>query len=77
MEIEENNKFNYMMLDRLRTDCNYFLGNGNRHEKHLWADSVQSHIEEMKRIHNAFNEDEKPEWLSYSDILAYEKEMSK
>lgn len=24
------NKFNYMMLDRLRSDCDYYLGYGNR-----------------------------------------------
>ena len=36
--------FRYMMLDRLRVDCEYFLGNGNRNEKHLWAGDVERHI---------------------------------
>lgn len=29
----------YMFLDRMRNDCNYFLGNGNGYEGHLWAGS--------------------------------------
>ena len=28
----ENNKFNYMMLDRLRCDCDYYLNYGGRDE---------------------------------------------
>lgn len=30
----------YVLLDRLRADCEYFLGAGGRSEKHLWAGSV-------------------------------------
>lgn len=33
---DECNGWNYMMLDRLRADCEYFLGAGNRAEKHLY-----------------------------------------
>lgn len=34
----------YVLLDRLRTDCDYFLGAGGRSEKHLWAGNVHAQI---------------------------------
>lgn len=73
---EENNtnlEYNYMLLDRLRSDCEYFLGNGNRNEKHLWAGSVDAQINEMKKIWNSLKE--KPEWITIEDINNYEKKM--
>lgn len=38
-------KYRYMLLDRMRTDCAYYLGNGNRQVKHLWAGNVEEQIE--------------------------------
>lgn len=73
---EENNtdlEYRYMLLDRLRSDCEYFLGNGNRNEKHLWAGSVDAQINEMKKIWNSLKE--KPEWITIEDINNYEKKM--
>lgn len=69
-----DNSFNYMMLDRLRSDNDYYLGHGNRSEKNLWAGSVDAQIKEMKRIWNNFIV--KPEWLSMEDILEYERKMN-
>ena len=69
-----DSRFNYMMLGRLLEDCKYYLGYGNRCEKHLWAGNVKEHIAEMKRIWNEL--EEKPEWLSFEDILELEKKMS-
>lgn len=34
----------YQMLDRMRQDCEYFLGCGNRVTKYLWAGNVADHI---------------------------------
>lgn len=67
--------FRYMLLDRLRTDCEYYLGNGNRFRGNLWANSEKEHIEYMKALWNSFPEDGKPEWLSFEKILEYEKQM--
>lgn len=69
-------KFNYMMLSRLKQDCDYYLGNGNRNPKHLWGDNEEDHINEMKKLHNSFDENKKPEWLTMDDILAYEDKMT-
>jgi hypothetical protein len=71
----EVNTFNYRMLDRLRSDNDYYLGNGNRYEKHLWAGNVDGQIAEMKKLWNQLPENKKPEWLSMEDIENYEKEM--
>ena len=72
-EMNEDNKFDYMMLDRLRQDCEYFLGNGNGSERNLWAGNVEDQIAEMRKIYDKLPE--KPEWLSLEDIDKYEKDM--
>jgi hypothetical protein len=69
------NSFNYMMLDRMRSDCDYYLGYGNRNKTRLCHDDEQKHIDEMKKLYNSFPEDKKPEWLTYEQILEYEKLM--
>lgn len=69
-------RFHYMMLDRLRSDCEYYLGNGNRFAGHLWvSNDEKGHIELMKALWNSFPADGKPEWLTYEKILDYEKQM--
>lgn len=65
--------FEYMMLARLKQDCEYFLGFGCGHEKHLWALNVSDHISEMKMLWNRVND--KPNWLDFDDIENYEKKM--
>jgi hypothetical protein len=65
--------FEYRLLGRLQSDNDYFLGNGNRSERHLWAGSIDAQIKEMKRLWNMLPK--KPEWLSMEDILEYEKKM--
>lgn len=72
--VKQPNKFKYQMLDRLKSDCEYFLGNGNRNEKDLWADNVEEQIAIMKALWNSL--EEKPEWLSMEDIENYEREMT-
>lgn len=75
--VGKDKRFKYMMLDRLRADCNYFLGYGNRYEYSLWAKDRFLHIELMKAMHNSFSDQEKPEWLTYEQILEFEKQMCK
>lgn len=73
--LSEDMKFRYSMLGRLKADCDYFLGCGNRYEGHLWAGSVEKQIKEMRERWNSFEEDEKPEWLTMEQINEYEKRM--
>lgn len=74
--VEPGNEFEYMLLGRLKADCEYYLGNGNGHKKHLWADDEAEQIKEMKRLWNNLPEKEKPDWLSMEDILNYEHKMT-
>lgn len=71
----KDSKFKYMLLDRLKQDCEYFLGNGNGAEKHLWAGNIDDQIKLMKDLYNSFSDNQKPEWISIEDIENYEEEM--
>lgn len=63
----------YAMLDRMKSDCEYYLGYGNRSSKYLWGKEPKQHIEIMKAIYNRL--DPKPEWLTIDKINEYEKNM--
>jgi len=73
--IESPNKIDYMILSRLQGDCEYYLNYGNRYKGHLYYKDEQKHIIEMKVLWNDFPHDKKPEWLTYDQILNYEKLM--
>ena len=72
---ENTRKADYMMLDRLRTDCEYFLGNGNGFLGSLYYKDIDEHIKEMKKIYESFTAQEKPEWISLKDIDNYKEKM--
>lgn len=65
----------YMMLSRLKSDCEYYLNYGNRTKKHLYYLDEKEHIKQMKQLYNLLPE--KPQWLTYEQILEYEKLMLK
>ena len=67
--------FRYMLLSRMQSDCAYYLGNGRIYGPHLWAGNEKDQIEYMKILWNSFPDDQKPEWLSFEDILAYERRL--
>ena len=64
----------YVLLDRLHADCDYFLGAGGRSEKHLWAGSVYAQIKKMRELYDALPE--KPEWLTTEAIDRYAAQMA-
>ena len=64
----------YVLLDRLRADCDYFLGAGGRSEKHLWAGNVHAQIKKMRELYDALPE--KPEWLTVEAIDRYAAQMA-
>lgn len=66
----------YNMLSRLQSDCDYFLGHGNRHTGALWAGDVAGQIAEMRKLWNSLPSDGKPEWLTWEQIDAYEAQMT-
>lgn len=70
-----DDRFRYMMLDRLRSDCNYYLNYGNRSANALWAKDEQDHIDTMKKLWKSFAEEDQPQFISWQDILDFEEAM--
>lgn len=73
--LNHDEKFRYQLLFRMKSDCDYYLGPGGRCAKHLWAGDEVKQIAYMKALWNSFCEEGKPAWLSYNDILDYEKKI--
>ena len=64
----------YVLLDRLRADCDYFLGAGGRSEKHLWAGNVHAQVKKIRELYDTLPE--KPEWLTTEAIDRYAAQMA-
>jgi len=75
--LSRDEKFRYQMLGRMRSDCDYYLGNGQIYGNHLWAGNEVDQIDYMKCLWSSFAEDKKPEWLTWEQILQYERDMLK
>ena len=67
--------FRYQMLSRLKSDCDYYLGNGNRNKRVLWAGNETEQIIVMKQLWTSFSHTEKPEFLTWNEILEYENKI--
>lgn len=72
--LQRDDVFRYKLLGRLQSDCEYNLNYGNRNIGRLWAGSVNLQIKLMVELYDSF--DEKPEWLTMDEIIAYGKEMA-
>ena len=72
---EPADSYKYMLLDRLRTDCDYFLGYGGRNAAGLWSHSVGTHINCMLMIYDSFPDADRPEWITREQILEYGQRM--
>lgn len=73
--LKHDEGFRYRLLSRMKSDCKYYLGNGNRYAGHLWAKDEFEQIAYMKALWNSFGENDKPEWLTFEQILEYEKQI--
>lgn len=67
-------KFRYMLLDRLKQDCKYYLQNGES-PMCLWADTREEEIRTMIDIWNSFPDDDKPLWLTMDQIKEFAQKM--
>ncbi|HEL1037684.1 TPA: hypothetical protein TVE81_001730 [Streptococcus equi subsp. zooepidemicus] len=82
MTVSSDSSHNYRLLSRLQLDCEYYLGACVENQvdmataqKHLWAGTIEGQIDKMRELYKSLPENEKPEWLSLSDINQYEKKM--
>lgn len=64
-------KFRYMLLNRMQSDCEYYLDYGNRNPGALWAKNEENHIKNMISLYNSFPDDDKPMWLSPEQLNDY------
>lgn len=64
---------NYMLLNRLQTDCEFYLNAGCQNRVVLWAGDEKEQIAKMKELWNGLQP--KPTWLSMEEIEEYEKKM--
>lgn len=62
------------MLARFVMDCEYYLGYGSRHPKHLWTHDEREIIDLMKEIHSILREDVDG-WCPLSRIESFEERM--
>lgn len=69
----KDNSFDYHMLGRLQSDCDYYLGFGGRNPQRLWAGDEGAQIREMMRIYSIL--EEKPVWIDEERIAKYAEEM--
>lgn len=63
--------FQYQLLGRLESDCIYYLGNGNRYNKDLWAHDEKAQIEKMQKIYKTFPITQRPHWINLRKIRKY------
>lgn len=76
LTVGQDDKFRYQMLDRLRSDCKYYLGYGNRSANALWARGNEAgQILHMVALYQSFPDNEKPEWLTADDIESFAVQM--
>lgn len=69
-------KFEYMLLNRLQCDCDYYLGHGGRNAQHcLWAHDEQKQIDKMRELYDLLPV--KPEWLTREQIDEYAARMGR
>jgi hypothetical protein len=72
-EREKALKFDYMMLSRMQMDCKYY-DNAAQYNNAHWQ-TAKEMIESMKERWNKFPDDLKPEWITWEEILGYEKKF--
>lgn len=67
--------FTFGMLARLKLDCDYYLGHGHASNNALWGKDPYNHCNEMKRLLLSIPEEERPLWLTQTDIGWYRVAM--
>lgn len=63
--------FRYMMLSRMKMDCDYYIRMDTNNPKHLWAQDEKEQLANMVALWKTFEPDDRPEWLTWGDIVYY------
>lgn len=70
--LKGDDKFKYMMLSRMQSDCEYSINCGYICS-HLWGVNVDNHISYMLQIWDSLPK--KPVWCRKKQILEYKKQL--
>jgi len=68
-------KEKYQLLGRMKSDCEYYLRAGAKQTSCLWGKSVDVHLKCMKELLFSIPLGDRPEWLTYPDIEAFDKQI--
>lgn len=68
--------FRYMLLDRMKTDCDYYLGNGNKNKEKLWSGDETQQIKNMISLFRSFGVKGQPEWLPVEELNNYSRQLT-
>jgi hypothetical protein len=69
-------EFEYMMLGRLQSDCETHLSEGCHPSCRIKDEDIEGVVKNMKELWNQFTEEEKPVWLTWEQILDYERRLT-
>lgn len=67
--------FRYRLLARLKQDCEYYLGAGDKFDGHLWSGNPEQQIKDMRALYESFPDADKPEWITLQQIESYQDRM--
>ena len=74
---QQEESYKYMLLNRMQTDCDYYLNYETHCPKeynHLWAHhEPEAQIKYMRHIWDSLTE--KPTWLTAEQLDEYERRM--
>lgn len=74
--VEQPSSNTYRMLGRLKSDCDYYLGHGNRYAGNLYYHNEVLQIKGMIEIWDSLPDDKKPEWLTIDQLEKYSVELT-
>lgn len=67
-------RHDYMMLDRMRMDCEYYQSADAFNRAH--CSTIEDTIKQMEELWNKFPADLKPQWVSLEQIGAYKTKFN-
>ena len=71
--LRHDERYRYMMLGRLQTDCLYCIDHGAI--LRLFGGNVRNHIKYMDAIWHSFPKSGKPKWCKLKDIKEYGRQL--
>jgi len=73
-KLEKDNSYNYMLLDRLRSDLEYYWNWGHRNENVLYNKDYKKHIRKMINIWKQLPK--KPIWLTANELISFKNRIA-